>query len=149
MDAGVSAATAARVRRNASDWRTAIRIACEPLVALGAVTDAYPEACVGIVEEHGPYIVIAPGIALAHARPEQGVLREAVAVTTFVAPVTFDHPDNDPVDVVFAFGSPEAGAHIGMLQRLARALQGGLDARLREAADDAAADALLAEAVVA
>lgn len=138
-----------RLRVRAEDWRGAIRRACEPLVAIGAVSATYADACVAVVEEHGPYIVIAPGIALAHARPEAGVVREALAATTLERPVAFGHEDNDPVDLVFAFGSPDAGGHIGVLQRLAKALQGGLDARLRSATDEATASALLAEAVAA
>jgi PTS system ascorbate-specific IIA component len=98
---------------------------------------------VQIVEEHGPYIVLAPGLALAHARPEDGVLRVCLAVVTLAEPVAFGHPDNDPVDVVFAFGSPDAEQHVAMLSALARRLQGGLDTELRSAASDADARSLL------
>lgn len=149
MVARVNRDVAVRLHVVASDWRSAIRHACEPLVSLGAVSVDYADACIAVVEEHGPYIVIAPGIALAHARPEAGVVREALAATALERPVIFGHEDNDPVDLVFAFGSPDAGGHIGMLQRLAKALQGGLDARLRAASDEVAAAALLAEVVTA
>lgn len=142
LDGGV---LRARARRHAADWRAAVHLACAPLVAADAVTADYPQRCVEIIEEHGPYIVLAPGIALAHARPEDGVLALGVAVTTLDEAVRFGHDDNDPVDVVFAFGSPDAEQHVGLLSALASELLGGLADRLRAAEDDAAAQHVLEE----
>ncbi|MFA9428880.1 PTS sugar transporter subunit IIA [Egicoccus sp. AB-alg2] len=134
-----------RARRPAGGWRDAIRVACDPLVEREAVSEHYPQRCIEMVEEHGPYIVLAPGIALAHARPEDGALRLAVAATTLTEPVAFGHEDNDPVDLVFAFGSPDRDQHVGLLSALATALLGGLADRLRAAEDDEALQAALAE----
>ena len=126
-------AVSARIGVTAPDWRAAIRAACRPLVERGAFERRYEDRCVGIVEEQGPYIVLAPGIALAHARPEDGVSRLGLGAAVLEVPVTFGHPDNDPVDVVLVFGSPDADSHLGLLSALARALLGGLADRLREA----------------
>lgn len=133
----------ARVGLAAADWRAAVVAACQPLVEAGAVEERYSDRCVRMVEEHGPYIVLAPGLALAHARPEDGVRTLCLAVTTLAEPVHFGHPDNDPVDLVFAFGSPDASRHVAMLQRLARSLMTGLDAELRSSGSDAEARRLL------
>jgi ascorbate PTS system EIIA or EIIAB component len=140
-----SAVVEARVRASATNWQAAVRAACQPLVDRDAVQPGYVDACVRMVEEHGPYIVLAPGIALAHARPEDGVDRLCLAAVTLAEPVAFGHPDNDPVDVVFAFGSPDADQHVGLLAALARRLTAGLDDALRAAATDADARALLEE----
>ena len=138
--------TGARTAVAAADWREAIRAACAPLVEQGAATATYPDRCVATVEEHGPYIVLAPGIALAHARPDDGATALGVAAVTLAEPVAFGHDDNDPVDVVFAFGSPDTHQHVGLLSSLAGALERGLADRLRAADDDAAARSLLVEA---
>ncbi len=143
---GAQPITGARSAVRVADWREAVRAACAPLVEQGAATATYPERCVAMVEEHGPYIVLAPGIALAHARPEDGVEALGVAVVTLAEPIAFGHDDNDPVDVVFAFGSPDARQHVGLLGSLAAALEGGLADRLRAAPDDQAARGLLVEA---
>lgn len=135
----------ARARQPATDWRDAVHLACAPLLEADAITDDYPRRCIEMVEEHGPYIVLAPGIALAHARPEDGVLHLGVAAITLTAPVDFDHPDNDPVDLVFAFGSPDSDQHVGLLSSLARHLVAGLADRLRAADDDRAALDVLEE----
>ena len=135
----------ARVRQPAEDWREAVRMACAPLVEAHAITSEYPKRCVAMIDEHGPYIVLAPGIALAHARPEDGVRQLGIAAVTLEDAVSFGHPDNDPVDVVFAFGSPDADQHVGLLSSLAEHLLAGLADRLRAADDDAAAQGVLEE----
>jgi PTS system ascorbate-specific IIA component len=129
-------------------WQAAIRAACQPLLESGAIADRYVARCVEMVNEQGPYMVVAPGIALAHARPEDGVSALGLSVASLAAPVEFGHPDNDPVDLVFAFASPDRDQHLGLLGALARSINGGLDRRLREAVDAADARAAL-EAVLA
>ncbi|MGH9184120.1 MAG: PTS sugar transporter subunit IIA [Acidimicrobiales bacterium] len=138
--------TAARVGVEAADWRAAVRAACEPLVEAGAVEPRYVDACVALVEEEGPYMVLAPGLALAHARPGDGVRRLCLAVATPVEPVEFGHPDNDPVDLVIVFGSPDSDQHVGLLAALARRLMAGLGDELR-AADARRARELLGQVV--
>lgn len=117
----------------AGDWREAVRAAASALVDAGAAGEGYPAACVRVVEENGPYIVLTKGLALVHARPEDGGLAVGVGVTRLAAPVEFGHPDNDPVDLLLAFCTPDADAHVGTLSGLARALSGGLADRLRAA----------------
>lgn len=139
------AAVAARVGVTAGDWRDAVRAACRPLVEQGALEPRYADRCIAIVEDQGPYIVVTPGVALAHARPADGVVRLALCAVSLATPVSFGHPTNDPVDVVFAFGSPDTDAHIGLLAALSRALVAGLADALRSVPSDAAATALVAE----
>jgi ascorbate PTS system EIIA or EIIAB component len=140
-----NAVIAAVAQRTVEDWRAGVRLACSLLEEQDAVTPQYAERCIAAVEDEGPYVVLAPGIALAHARPEDGVERLGVSVATLTEPVMFGHPDNDPVDVVFAFGSPDEQQHVGLLSELATQLLGGLADRLRQAGDDQAAQALLQE----
>jgi PTS system ascorbate-specific IIA component len=140
-------AISAAVRVVADSWPAAVRAAGRELVTLGAADERYVERCVAQVAQDGPYIVVAPGIALAHARPEDGARALGVAVAVLDRAVAFGHPVNDPVDVVFAFCSPDRDAHVGLLAALARQLAAGLADRLRAAPDDAAATTLLREVI--
>ena len=117
----------------ADDWREAVREAASALVAVGAAGAGYPDACIRVVEENGPYIVLTKGLALVHARPEDGGLAVGVGATRLATPVEFGHPGNDPVDLLLAFCTPDADSHVGTLSGLARALSGGLADRLRAA----------------
>jgi len=107
----------------ASDWREAVRLAGALLAKNEAVTPAYVEAMVKVVEELGPYMVVAPGIALAHARPENGVQRPCMSLVRLASPVEFGSTANDPVDLIFAFGAVDKAAHLQALKELAIFLQ--------------------------
>jgi mannitol/fructose-specific phosphotransferase system IIA component (Ntr-type) len=92
------------------------------LVESEAVEPRYIEAMKRVLREMGPYAVIAPGIVLLHARPEDGVRRPCLAMITLATPVPFGHSQNDPVDLVFALGAVDKKAHVAALQDLARLL---------------------------
>jgi PTS system ascorbate-specific IIA component len=117
----------------ATDWRDAIRRAGEALTASGAVSDAYTDEMIATVDSLGPYIVIAPGIALAHSRPSPAVHRSGLSVVTLAHPVEFGHRTNDPVRLVIGLAAPDDAGHVDALAALAEFLM-----------DDARREALLA-----
>lgn len=103
----------------AVDWRAAVRIAGDALVRAGAATGGYADEMIRMIDEHGPYVVIAPGLALAHARPGPSVLADGLAIVTLAVPVDFGHPHNDPVSVVLALAVVTADEHLAMVAELA------------------------------
>lgn len=104
---------------HAEDWRAAVRAAADALVASGAVEEPYGERMIALVEQFGPYIVIAPGLALAHARPGPDVLAPGLALVTLAVPVAFGHAHNDPVSVVIGLAAAEADQHVASVAGLA------------------------------
>lgn len=117
-----------------ADWREAVRASGDLLVATDVVTEAYTEAIVAAVEELGPYIVLAPGIAIAHARPEDGALAVGFSLVRLAEPIEFGSKHNDPVEFVFAFASPDKEQHITALATLADFIESGENLqRLRDA----------------
>ena len=89
----------------AADWRAALRLAGAGLVRSGAVSDLYTERMIAVVENFGPYIVVAPRIALGHARPDRDVNADGLSLVTLAEPVPFGHPHNDPVEIVIGLAS--------------------------------------------
>ncbi len=88
------------------------------LVESGSIEPGYALAMERVIRELGPYAVIAPGIVLLHARPEDGVLEPCLALVTLTSPVCFGHTQNDPVDIVLALGAVDKKSHIQALQQL-------------------------------
>ncbi|MEU0544601.1 PTS sugar transporter subunit IIA [Nocardia sp. NPDC005978] len=114
-----------------TDWRAAIRAAGSLLTATGVAADEYTAEMIGNVEENGPYIVIAPGFAFAHARPSPAVLRTGMSWVRLREAVEFGSP-NDPVDLVVALAATDAEVHTDAMAALARLLlEPGADQRLR------------------
>lgn len=76
-----------QAQRHASDWRHALDIAVRPLITFGAAAPCYLDGIIENTLKWGPYYLIAPGIALPHARPEQGANHNQISVTTLATPV--------------------------------------------------------------
>lgn len=113
---------AIRLDVDAPDWRAAIRAAGELLGEAGVAGDSYTDAMIRVVEEHGPYIVLAPGFALAHSRPDDSVTRTGMSLVRLAEPVRFGHDTNDPVTLVMALASVDSSAHQDALAALAGVL---------------------------
>jgi PTS system ascorbate-specific IIA component len=111
----------------AGDREAAVRLSGELLAAGGRVDPAYTDQMVAALEEFGPYIVLAPGVALAHARPSSAVHDVAFSVLTLDPPVPFGHAENDPVRLVIGMAAPDDESHMEALRQLAELL--GDDAR--------------------
>lgn len=104
------------------DWQQAIRISCEALKRQGFVTDQYVDAVIDCVNEHGPYIVIAPGIAMPHAMSSNpGVLGTAISFTKFKKPVTFFDEktgERPEAELFFTLAAQDSDTHLSNIQRL-------------------------------
>jgi len=107
----------------AADWREGVRLAGQILLRTSCITPPYIEAMIKVVEELGPYMVVDRGVALAHARPEDGVMRPCMSLVRLATPVEFGSRENDPVDLIFAFGAVDKEAHLEALRDLATFLQ--------------------------
>ena len=55
---------------DASDWRDSMVKSGQLLVDSDYITKDYIDLTIKCVEENGPYIVIIPGLALSHSRPD-------------------------------------------------------------------------------
>ena len=107
---------------HAADWRAAVRAAGVDLVTARAVGRAYVDELVQQIEQAGPYCVVAPGVAVPHARASAVVRHDALAIVVLDEPVTFGHPHHDPVRVVIGLAATSPKRHLLMLAELANAL---------------------------
>lgn len=99
-------------------WQEAIKKVAEPLLSKEIITGDYIQAMIESVEEYGPYIVIGPHLALAHARPEDGSLKLGLSLSIFEKPVVFGHEFNDPVKVMFCLSAIDSYSHLNVMKRL-------------------------------
>jgi mannitol/fructose-specific phosphotransferase system IIA component (Ntr-type) len=90
------------------------------LVECGGVEERYIDAMEQALRTYGPYMVIVPGVALLHARPQDGVKRLCMSLLILDCPVAFGHQENDPVSLVFAFGAVDREKHVQALATLAK-----------------------------
>ena len=109
-----------KVNVDAKDWEDAIRIGGEMLVENGFVEKRYVDAMIKSVKELGPYIVIASGVAMPHARPEDGVKKTCMSLITLKEPVVFDN--DEPVRVFIGLSAVDHHTHLKTLSELMKLL---------------------------
>jgi len=102
----------------ATDWEDAIRKVGEVLVRNDKIEYQYVDDMIAAVHKFGPYIVLLPGFAFAHAQASDAVKQDCMACITLKTPVKFNHSTNDPVSTVFAFGTNSDGGHMEIIQNL-------------------------------
>jgi PTS system ascorbate-specific IIA component len=121
------------------DWRAAVIAAGDALARSAATQPTYTQRMVDVIDEFGAYIVVAPGLALAHARPGPDVLAEGLSVVTLAEPVAFGHPHNDPVCVVVGLAVTSSDEHVQFVAELANVFNDARVIPAIAAATDAAA----------
>ena len=104
-----------------NDWQTAVRIASKPLLEQGYIEESYIEAIISSVNEIGPYIVLAPKVAVPHASPDAGVHRLGISLLQLKEPVNFGSEDDEDknVQLIFVLATVDSTAHLKALQQLA------------------------------
>lgn len=98
-------------------WELAIKQASEPLLEKNIIKESYVEAMINSVYKNGPYMIIMPHIALAHARPEDGVNENGISFLKLKAPVIF--PQENDVDIIIVLAAKEDEGHLELMAELA------------------------------
>lgn len=111
-----------RVLAVALDREHAVELSGDLLVSSGRVTPDYVSQMVDVLDTHGPYFVIAPGIALAHAKTSEAVITTGLSLVTLADPVVFGHESNDPVRLVIGLCAVDHDSHLEMLAELSALL---------------------------
>jgi len=109
-----------RLINRVENWHRAVELAVQPLIDQGAVENRYLQAIFSMHEQIGPYYVLGEGIAMPHARPEEGVIRTALSLVIVKEGVEFGSEDNDPVYIIFALSAVDSNSHIDMIASLSR-----------------------------
>ena len=100
------------------NWENAVKLAAKPLLLDNSITENYVRSMVNNVKKFGAYIVINDTIALAHSRPEDGVMRNCLSLLKINEGVVFDENLGDKVYLVFVLGAINNRSHIDILLKL-------------------------------
>ncbi|PGK52312.1 PTS sugar transporter subunit IIA [Priestia megaterium] len=100
------------------DWEEAIKRAATPLLTNGSIKGSYVNQMIQNVHTMGPYIVIAPNIAFAHARPEDGVQQTDISLLVSESPVSFSAKPEHQCQLIFVFAAADSESHLQLLSAL-------------------------------
>lgn len=79
------------------DWRTAIRLAAQPLVNDRLIEKRYVDRMIRAVEEFGNYMVILPETAFVHAGIDDGVNEPCVSLLVLKTPTVFGNQNQESI----------------------------------------------------
>ncbi|MTI69679.1 MAG: PTS sugar transporter subunit IIA [Firmicutes bacterium] len=103
-----------------SNWEEAIKIAATPLKEGGFIKEEYIDAMVENVVKNGPYVVIMPGLAIPHSRPEDGVLKTGMSLLKLKESVKF--PEDKDVELLFVLAANDSNMHLQLISELTNLL---------------------------
>ncbi len=102
----------------AENWEEAIRVSAQPLLVNEKIKDSYIDGMINSVKEFGPYIVIAPNLAMPHARPEAGALEVGYCITLMKEPVSFAEDGSSDAQVFITLACVSDTTHLEMMQQI-------------------------------
>lgn len=110
-----------QITNEVANWQDAIRIAASPLLQQNKIEKRYIQAMIDSIEQHGPYVVLTPKVAIPHARPSDGVNELSMSLLVLQKPVYF-RPDK-PVYVIIILAATDHTTHLQALVDLTQVLQ--------------------------
>ena len=99
-----------------ADWKEAINESVQLLEDSGAVPSDYKEKVIQSIEELGPYIFIAPEIAIPHV---QYFGKTDVGISLLKVNETVSYDADHEARLFFAFSAKDSKSHMELIQELA------------------------------
>lgn len=107
--------------------KAALDLTCSTLIAKGKVEASYADAIKATHKKIGPYYVLAPRIAMPHARPEDGVNETALQLTVFKKGVDLGSVDNGNVYFSITLAAVDSDGHVLTIMALSELFQNDED----------------------
>ncbi|MGX2945800.1 BglG family transcription antiterminator [Enterococcus alishanensis] len=103
-------------------WEEAIRLTAEPLLEKEKIEESYITAMIDKVKQYGPFIHIGKGIALPHARPEDGVKEIGMSLLKVKEPVLLVDDEKHAIQLFVCLAAVDNEAHLRALSSLTKLL---------------------------
>lgn len=102
-------------------WEKAIEIGATPLVEGKKIKFGYIESMIENIKNLGPYVILIPGVAMPHARPDENVLESSLSLLKINEGVKFSE-DTDKVYLIFCLAAKDSSSHIDIIEKLTEVL---------------------------
>lgn len=104
------------------DWEEAIAFAAKPLRKTNKISANYVQAMIAKVKNYGPFIHIGKGVALPHARPEDGVNELGMSLLKVTKPINLLHDEEHPIRMFICLAAIDSEVHLKALASLTKIL---------------------------
>lgn len=110
-----------QVVEKVESWEKAIEVGAFPLVKDKKIKFNYIENMIKNIEKLGPYIILIPGVAMPHARPDENVLESSISLLKVNEGVKFSE-NTDKVYLMFCLAAKDSSSHIEIIEKLMEVL---------------------------
>lgn len=111
-----------KIMKNAGSWNESIKLVGELLKNSTFVTETYIDAIINQLETLGPYMIIAPGILLAHAPIELNPTESNPCMSMIKFDQAINFGESKKIKIIFCLYSPNTTAHLNALTQLTEVL---------------------------
>ncbi|MGY0395103.1 PTS sugar transporter subunit IIA [Fusobacterium sp. SYSU M8A802] len=106
---------------NVETWEKAIEIGATPLIKSSKIKFGYVESMIQNIKNMGPYVILIPGVAMPHARPDENVLESSLSLLKINSGVKFSE-ETENVYLVFCLAAKDSNSHIEIIEQLTEVL---------------------------
>ncbi|MGL6063509.1 MAG: PTS sugar transporter subunit IIA [Fusobacteriaceae bacterium] len=100
-----------------NNWKDGVKQAGKILVSKNKIEERYIDATIKNIEKFGSYIILTDGVAMPHARPEDGSLETGVSLLVIKEGVIF-FEDQEKINLIFMLASKDNTSHMNILRKL-------------------------------
>lgn len=105
-----------QVLEQVDSWKEMIQTASTPLLSRGVIQNSYVQEMIHLVDEYGPYILLANSVAVAHAKPEHGAFRLGLSFLIVKRDVPFDEVSS--LRYLFVLSDAAHDKHLNVLHEI-------------------------------
>ena len=100
-----------------NSWEDAIKKGAELLIENKCIEPRYVDCIINNIKESGPYVVLGDGMAMSHARPEDGVIKNGITLLKIKNGVDFD--EKNRVFLLFTLAAEDNDQHQDLMSEIA------------------------------
>lgn len=100
-----------------NNWKDGVEQAGNILLFNKKIEKRYIEASIKNIEKFGSYIILNDGVAMPHARPEDGAIETGVSLLVIKEGTIF-FEDQEKVKLIFMLACKDNSSHIDILKKL-------------------------------
>ena len=121
MSLEILSADKVQIKEQVDNWEQGIALAAQPLLNQDYFEQSYITSMIDSVKKLGPYIVIAPEIAIAHARPNDEVNKIGLSLVKLNQHINFSE-EGHYASLIFVLSAVDNEGHLEILRHLATTL---------------------------
>ncbi|MDW4259775.1 PTS sugar transporter subunit IIA [Staphylococcus saprophyticus] len=121
MSLEILSADKVQIKEQVDNWEQGIALAAQPLLNQDYFEQSYITSMIDSVKKLGPYIVIAPEIAIAHARPNDEVNKIGLSLLKLNQHINFSE-EGHYASLIFVLSAVDNEGHLDILRHLATTL---------------------------